>query len=600
MSQAQGGMTACDVIYPYECIKDFVANMPSGPKTIIKVGDQGYVYRFRDAGNIRRLKVSINGQAGFHYVTAACVKVGTIPAGQITIRSLDPSVAQIPVAAAASGQASLVERIFDGFLTAIRLQMLGSITESVAGQISTSSACEKMKRKILAGIPGPLLGLLNKNSFKREDLWELAQDEDSYDELDAVVYARMYRKNGRYLFYIGESVQPERRMKEHQNAAKKGSNYHYSRVKNYEQCKILKLAGLPYEEHTLKTGEQLFIMLFGNWPVEILQKKVTEVQTQPTLDVSDEERSSQIEELINLSVEKKIFSHRADALAFSQISKPVHQQTGWNGISNHLGVEPCNWSSPLNERSGSHEKLLWIKSTIPGVMLQFRRPALTLQEVQAGGSSVKVPLGNRWTISLPPSLDPTNLKTGTNIFVVLELMLNKHHPYQWARLPTIGPYEDWDDARSLGIRVEWPSPNSGWSFTYAQAAQPWQTVRGFPSVLLPYQRASAVVAGLRRTIYRDAQPWRENVQYRIKDAAFNHPDQAIEFRDLVEAKELPAPALKDKELLRSELIDKYQFNVALPNTVEFLDKMQRKSKRRSCDTCYLVGTAETPLLQVRC
>ena len=64
-------------------------------KTILEVGDEGYIYRFRGTGPMRRLKFSIYKQVSSRYITTACIKTGKIPAGDITTRSLDPIVARL-------------------------------------------------------------------------------------------------------------------------------------------------------------------------------------------------------------------------------------------------------------------------------------------------------------------------------------------------------------------------------------------------------------------------------------------------------------------------------------------------------------------------
>lgn len=48
---------------------------------------------------------------------------------------------------------------------------------------------------------------------------------------------------------------------------------------------------------------------------------------------------------------------------------------------------------------------------------------------------------------VPTSLDPINLKDGTMVNVVCEVLVNKQsHLHQYARLSIIGPFDDWEDA----------------------------------------------------------------------------------------------------------------------------------------------------------
>jgi hypothetical protein len=61
---------------------------------------------------------------------------------------------------------------------------------------------------------------------------------------------------------------------------------------------------------------------------------------------------------------------------------------------------------------------------------------------------------------------------GTSYYLVIEVRKDATpHPHSWSRLPEIGPFENWDQARSWAVRVEWEHPKGSgkWRFTYLHA-----------------------------------------------------------------------------------------------------------------------------------
>ncbi|KAJ9150239.1 hypothetical protein NKR23_g3636 [Pleurostoma richardsiae] len=117
----------------------------------------------------------------------------------------------------------------------------------------------------------------------------------------------------------------------------------------------------------------------------------------------------------------------------------------------------CNFSSPLRDVA-SGERTEWLRYLIRNAsgqpwMWQFHRPPL---RIRAQGETLIVWIGMLdLHVQLHPQAD-WGVQAGQEVSVVFEVMVNNvSHPVPWFMIPLIGPYDCWDEALRLGVRLVW-------------------------------------------------------------------------------------------------------------------------------------------------
>ncbi|KAF2793811.1 hypothetical protein K505DRAFT_337462 [Melanomma pulvis-pyrius CBS 109.77] len=172
---------------------------------------------------------------------------------------------------------------------------------------------------------------------------------------------------------------------------------------------------------------------------------------------------------------------------FFDISNEVFRISSWGGAISRpsFGIsEGVNYSSPLLEYASVSDKTLFIRTDVEirdGLsgrlvpMAFFRRAkqdtvplngnllAFTHREIDIGNMNFR---HEPWTDGMKGPV------AGTPYQLIFEVRKDgTPHPQSWTRLPEVGPFKNWNQARSWAVRIEWEHPkNSGmWRFTYLQA-----------------------------------------------------------------------------------------------------------------------------------
>jgi hypothetical protein len=308
---------------------------------------------------------------------------------------------------------------------------------------------------------------------------------------------------------------------------------------------------------------------------------------------------------------------------FSNVSEAIFSDTGFPGGVKRMsfGVSMgANYSSPYFEWSQMSEQLLWIRhdvykkykdigQSVPMTVFRLARTkkAHFVQRREAGrhprhkifslSQEAFVP-----HIAYPESVfDGTKCpREGAQYYVVFEVRTDGFaHPHHWSRLPDIGGFQNWEQARSLAIRIEWEHPpNSGkWRYRYIQSG----SVYLFHSVDEPgshyaYRTAIGLLQWLFDAKIDDSAPdWMP----RIGRTAYVLQTSYDYFKQSIEITQQKAYPIKDlmKDCRRRPLaaiIADYQQRGFLNVNREFgkfpnsPDRDSAKN-RRFCDLCVLLG-----------
>jgi hypothetical protein len=176
------------------------------------------------------------------------------------------------------------------------------------------------------------------------------------------------------------------------------------------------------------------------------------------------------------------------------------------------------------------------------------------------------------------------------------------HPHAWSRIPSIGPFQNWDQGRSLAVRVEWESsPGSGnLLFRYLQVGHPYKFETKDPGSSSTYAKTIALIHWLFDATPNHSHAWIPPPQRaaNVIQVVYDIHTQSIEIRD-------PAPIamvsgdLKDER----EIIDAMR-NVGLLNmdssfaTYTELPARSTGNKRSSCDACTMIVSSSTQVLKI--
>ncbi|KAJ8106933.1 hypothetical protein OPT61_g9213 [Boeremia exigua] len=108
------------------------------------------------------------------------------------------------------------------------------------------------------------------------------------------------------------------------------------------------------------------------------------------------------------------------------------------------------------------------------------------------------------------------------------------HPFGWARLPDIGGFQNWNQANSFAIRIEWQHPpESGtWRCNYVRARTLWRMIDGtIPGFIAPYWKGIMFLHWLTNSTPSRDQTWipRASGCARVLQAKYDFMNQSISF-----------------------------------------------------------------------
>lgn len=288
------------------------------------------------------------------------------------------------------------------------------------------------------------------------------------------VYARVHMSNDQVTgwkkdtgyIYVGHTQDFAARFKNHPHS----TSLYGQLTRNSKELRMFALCVLPPSQerafHLLV--EQLFVCLLQTYRASVL---------------------------VNSSnLDPDYLQYVLAARYFRDISMAVFGLTGWQGGAGRpsFGItEGANCSSPLLELGAKHDKFLFIRTdadvkdgetgkVIP--MAFYHRANHCTPFLKSGTGIVVVQTLSTWRkgkrkcvfkvgyrINTDTTAEDWPL-SGTPYDMVIEVCKDgSKHPKAWAMLADIGGFENWTQANSFAIRIEWQLPSGQWTYRYIHA-----------------------------------------------------------------------------------------------------------------------------------
>jgi hypothetical protein len=310
------------------------------------------------------------------------------------------------------------------------------------------------------------------------------------------------------------------------------------------------------------------------------------------------------------------------AIYCCQVSDKVFAITGWIALlKRSSGLEGANTRSPLDELGERQAKKLWVRTDIDVkdfetqtsyTMAEFRRcvPRKTTHQKVMNSSNKKcfylVKIYGPWndreiahllvkdfrvSFKTSETSGETHPPSGSQVQMVFEVRLDgKPHPHSWARLPKIGPFEDWDQANSWALRYEWeyPEGSGNWRYGYAQT-QRFSERRDFnvPGSLSRYAIGVSVLYWLFGADSRSFPKWihRPAGSVRVVQAVYDYMTQVIHIEPQ-RPHQLAPHGTRSADDMKSILAD-HGINTKFKDmTNNNILNIKRNAVRTTCDLCF--------------
>ncbi|PVI00272.1 hypothetical protein DM02DRAFT_708773 [Periconia macrospinosa] len=490
---------------------------------------------------------------------------------------------------------SKLGRTIEMSINAILLQRPHFIIQSLLDSIQQCGGPTTVTNTIIRGIrKAGLYDVLNTASFTIEDLLDKAKYTIPSDrsrrkggiyvrfhKLKSSVEGSEWESHTTYL-YVGQTADFNDRHRRH-------SRDHeglYNKLTKASR-KVLSCAICVLDENTPKSvfhfAEQIFVCMLGTYRKWLFA-------------AGDAKRQA--------------ITHVYNATSLTALLKPIFSVTGWDPAvrrSSFKVEQGANCSSPVAEWGVKSEKILWIRTDVyqrdastgkPIPMAVFRRSTPTRLHMINNNNGFTFKINNRIAIHGSTHTHTDLPMAGQDIQLVLEFRKDgTRHEQCNSRLPYISRYQNWEQACSYAVRIEWQSPpNSGsWRFTYLRRSHHLRFRRKneqrIPGALSSYAQAIQLL----QIFYDQEAPHKPDwiakfkLRARVLIAEYDLMKQQVTFR---------APTAQDRigqlrscaPVAHQNIIDqmkdpKYQ----LQNVGAHITKLGRRSQ---CDVCYLQANPE--------
>lgn len=186
------------------------------------------------------------------------------------------------------------------------------------------------------------------------------------------------------------------------------------------------------------------------------------------------------------------------------------------------------------------------------------------------------------------------------VYTVFEVRMDGGvHPEAWSRLPTVGAWKNWDQGRSLAVRIEWEHPpNSGqWNYTYLKTddvAEFWDDKT--PGSNNNYVKTIALIRWLMNSTYVDPQNWMPELEgcANVLQTVYDCHNQTIQVQ-IPKSFTMCSGARRSVENIASQMRSLGLQNVNVPRPSASIMK-----DRSVCDTCVLLDGSTKPRLGLDC
>ncbi|KAK3629318.1 hypothetical protein LTR56_018093 [Elasticomyces elasticus] len=535
----------------------------------IYTGDEGIIIapglqnNYVHVNILRRGAGAPNKNAAEAWIPKDFLHCSTVRYGDITVDPRLPTVNQErPQGAnvAAINPANVLEQTILGLLLAIKSNLDSDILEGVdKGAFAPMLEGNKLAQTfhtIIAGIKkAGVYDILSTPNFTAEQLRNAGK------RIHKASTEEAWRGGGVYGFAVNDTTAaPDRRIQlytgkagdfstryeGHVDNRLSGKQEIYRAMRASTSWKCFALCWLDEDIDTIRAlTEQLFLLLLRTYHPRMLvwlDKDVRE--TQPAGTSLDEQ------------TQRKYF-HLEDATLFINIAKSVFSKTGWTagcGMAGFGSKTGLNISSPLTEPQGGHDKPVWIKTEIPGVIATYtRRPTLVQKSTQVDAKPISsVPTYSKFYL---PKKGPA---TGAIVTITIEIMLNgQQHRFSFARIPFIGPYADWKLACGLAIRADWVDELGNECSMYLQQpsqfpqALEWMSGSEVGS-LRGYSKAIQIVRYLNQEKLHSTLDWQQQDFLglaRIRHITFDVLQQRVQIAGVTTSRLINPPRLLSRDEL---------------------------------------------------
>jgi hypothetical protein len=304
---------------------------------------------------------------------------------------------------------------------------------------------------------------------------------------------------------------------------------------------------------------------------------------------------------------------------FTDIADEVFRMTGWRGGVRRASFQVArgvNCSSPLTEYGTKSDKMLFIRTDVDikdgstGVvtpMAFYRRSNPVMVKSHGVANKARNTVYHLKTFinkesSVITFSHATNSKkhpgnvpiVGQPYEFIIEVRKDgTPHPHAWARCPDVGRFENWRQANSFAVRIEWQDArDSGkWKFRYLQATHPYRRLdETEPGSLATYGSAIAFLQYLTHERPNHNHKWIPMVAgaARVLQANYNFMDQSITFTEPTERIPMLSGRIRSDDAI---IADMKSAPCSLENVNAAFGDFHGKKTRRNrhmCDTCTLV------------
>lgn len=601
--------------YPFVALRDFQPNQPIPGLARLNKDDRGRVTtRADNNGNICvELGHGLDGEPGaLGWVPLICIEIGkrrTVTEGPI-VHIEEPHLT-IRANEFQSGTNNILANTISGILTAYHNHRETLPTEPPLLKDLTPNKIQNLTVRIMHGIGYVSKELLNKlasGQFTIDDIRRLSHDatKSSKAGIYLILYRAFHGKPSRPgAIYTGSTgVDFQSRNEGHLRDMKNfPARNHYRAAANAKERYIFPICYLDSQTATdqeLKVIEQLFINLFDTFSPKVLSFDSKDF-------VGEGDDSEPNVEPGALSRAATYIVQKEQASILQRLSAQVSEVTGWPGGTGRFdfgAVTGLNWTSPLAEMQ--HTKTTWVKTVSPGKFANFRRTDFKAHLITSGSDRDNLCIFSQsytqeadWRALLPGKEKSTWPPWHNSKYhVIFELRLDdKDHKVPLARMPTVGPFSDWDDVNQIAMRVEFTGQDGQWTHRYYQMGTADDRVKNAP--LAGGVQGYNVATGLRayflqqdRTMDEAAKKWMWNFGIaRIKEVYVDHLLQEVRVRELVQKSRVPGPTRKALTAINHELRDLGVGRLANPDaTAEKYplfpgNRTQSDRQRKNCDSC---------------
>jgi hypothetical protein len=153
------------------------------------------------------------------------------------------------------------------------------------------------------------------------------------------------------------------------------------------------------------------------------------------------------------------------------------------------------------------------------------------------------------------------LNTIAPVQLVIEVNMNgSAHEHSWARLPKVGRFENWDQANSFAVRLEWEHPqgSGNWRFRYIQSGTSHTLVdANIAGSLKRYAQATIFLHCIFNVERNFSFSWWDQTptsNARVVQVSYDYVTQAIHFGHQTKPPRMMAPTPLSTSSIKSKMM----------------------------------------------